>query len=263
MGSTSSEIDSVAAIIDRTPLQVLAANLYYDALKPVLMGCTAVAIDTPTGPMHARNLDWWTEERILATSTQIVEFEDGPLGPVKAISWPGFIGVLSGVAPGRFAVTLNAVLSDDPPGLAQPITFLLRNVLQTARTFHEAIQVLRDTPVASDSLLLVTGIRGGEMAVIERSPQRSAVRSAVDGILVVTNDYRALSASAAQHTTELGRTACSRFDSASELARRLRPRTVSECLPILQNHSVKMSITVQHMVLQASTGELVVKLPNP
>lgn len=46
----------------KVPLdEVVCGNLYYDALKAVLVGCTAFAVDTPTGPLHARNLDWWTE----------------------------------------------------------------------------------------------------------------------------------------------------------------------------------------------------------
>jgi len=38
---------------------------YYDALKVILgraFGCTAFATDAPGGVLHARNLDWWTEE---------------------------------------------------------------------------------------------------------------------------------------------------------------------------------------------------------
>ncbi len=49
---------------------------------------------------------------------------------------PGFVGVFSGVAPGRFAVTLNAVLSAEPPQPATPVVLLLRTVLEHAQTFN-------------------------------------------------------------------------------------------------------------------------------
>src|SRR5262245_17606156 len=45
--------------------EVVCGNLYYDALKAALVGCTAFAVDTPTGPLHARNLDWWSENDAL------------------------------------------------------------------------------------------------------------------------------------------------------------------------------------------------------
>ncbi|MBO6940274.1 MAG: hypothetical protein JJ863_35200 [Deltaproteobacteria bacterium] len=62
------ELESVADRIDRSLEEVLLANLYYDAIFAVI-GCTAFAIDTPQGPLHARNLDWWTEKNQLAKHT--------------------------------------------------------------------------------------------------------------------------------------------------------------------------------------------------
>ena len=92
-------------------------------------------------------------------------------------------------------MTLNAVLSEDRPELAAPISFVLRRVLETAPTFEHAVAQIRDTPIASDALLLVSGTQRGEMVVIERSPTRAAVRAAQDGLVVLTNDYRALASS--------------------------------------------------------------------
>ena len=66
------------------------------------------------------------------------------------------MGAFSGVAPGRFAITLNAVASEDPFELAPPMTFLARTVLQSCRTFNEAVETLETTRVASDSILMVT-----------------------------------------------------------------------------------------------------------
>src|SRR5262245_26832517 len=50
------ELRSVAEILDMPELDVLLANLYYDALK-VVLGCTAFAVETARGILHARNLD--------------------------------------------------------------------------------------------------------------------------------------------------------------------------------------------------------------
>jgi acid ceramidase len=97
-----------------------------------------------------------------------------------------------GVAPGRFAITLNAVLSDDPALLAEPIAFLIQHVLNSASDFTTAVTWLTETRIASDCLLLVTGINAGEMVVIERTLTRVAIRRAVNGIIAVTNDYRLL-----------------------------------------------------------------------
>lgn len=256
-------MDAIAAMIGRRPEEVLVANLYYDAFRAIL-GCTAFALDTPEGPIHARNLDWWTENNMLSDYTLVVEYEGGSCpGSYKSVSWPGFIGVFSAVAAGRFAVTLNAVISAETPQLAQSITLLLRSVFDTATDYRQAVKKLSETPIAADCLLLVTGTKSGEMAVIERTSTRAEIRQPTNGLVVVTNDYRAMdSGFAPAEGNELQATACSRFDRATALAQSARPTTAADCFAILQDSEVKMGITVQHMVMQASTGFLDVRLPT-
>lgn len=151
-----SEMGGLAEQVGVPLVQVLAGNHYYDAVK-VRWGCTAFAVETDSGPIHARNLDWWTRDRLLNDATLITRFRNGPCGEFLTIGWPSFVGALSAVAPGRFAITLNAVLSADPPQRALPVLFLLRQVLEKAATFEEAVGLLSSTPIASDCLLLITG----------------------------------------------------------------------------------------------------------
>lgn len=247
------ELRGLARHVDLDELDLLVANLYYDALKAAI-GCTAFAVDTDDGPLHARNLDWWSEDELLARNTLEIDVCGAPAGPYQLVGWPGFLGCLSGVAPGRFAVTLNAVLSDDPPALATAVVFVLRRVLETAPDFTSAVEALRATPLASDSLLLVTGTARGEMVVIERTPTRSALRHAEDGALVVTNDYRRLASSSGAAPGALAATSCGRFDRATTLLRDHLPRTPDACLEVLADPGVRLAITAQQMVLSARRG---------
>jgi hypothetical protein len=263
------EMRGVARVLDAPEDEVVLGNLYYDAMKLVLgaggLGCTAFAVDTPSGPIHARNLDWWTADGLLASETLVANFRRGGGEPhYRTVGWPGFLGCFTGIAPGRFCVTLNAVLSDDPPELAAPISLVLRRVLETAPTFERAVARLRDTPVASDALLLVSGTRRGEMVVIERSPTRAAVRTAEKGLVLATNDYRALASAPGARVasgSELVATSCARYDRAAALARSGAP-SPERCLEILRDSKVRMGITVQHVVLSAATGALRVELPG-
>lgn len=252
------ELESVADRIDRSLEEVLLANLYYDAIFAVI-GCTAFAIDTPQGPLHARNLDWWTEKNQLAKHTCEIRYHGGPT-PTRVAGWPGFMGVFSGVAEGRFAITLNAVVSGETPQLATSITLLLREVFDTAKDYDEAVTRLSEGTIASDCLLLVSGTREGEMCVIERTSRRSAIRHPANGLIVVTNDYRAMEVETVERS-ELQATACARFDRARAQALRHRPATPEACFGILTDPKVKMLITVQHMVMRAATGELHIRLP--
>src|SRR5262249_44683281 len=144
-----------------------------------------------------------------------------------------------------------------------PITYLIRSIFETARTFVEAIEQLTATEIASDCLLLVTGILPGEMVVVERTPTRAALRFPTNGCLIVTNDYLALQSTttSAGGKQELQQTSCSRFDRTSLLLAHHRPRNIIECFSVLADPAIRMRITVQQMVMSAAQGLLEVRLP--
>jgi len=257
------EIAAIARLIGKRETDVLLSNLYYEAFRQ-LIGCTAFACDGPDGPIHARNLDWWTEDDMLARLTCVVRVRGGTsVGPYQMVSWPGFVGALSGLAPGRFAITLNAVISSERPSLAPPVVLLIRDVLERCADFREAVSVLERSPIAADCLLLVTGTRNGEMAVVERTSTRAAIRGPEAGFVAVTNDYRSLTGVGDGRVgSRLEETACGRFDRAVALLRDGLPADAAACLGILGDSSVRMAITVQQMVMTPRTGELVVRIPT-
>jgi hypothetical protein len=252
------EMEALSRLVDLPVSDIALCNFYYDVLKVVLdrtLGCTAFAVDAPDGILHARNLDWWTENAALARFTCVCHFVGGPVGPFTTIGWPGFIGAFSGIAPGRFAVTLNAVLSLEPAQLATPVVFLLRSVLEEAQSFEEAQAVLSNAPLPCDCLLLLTGIRSGELVVMERTPSRYAIRQARDGYVGVTNGYHQLTAGLGDTSSELLATSCQRLLRVEALIGNERPRNPQDCFRYLSDPEVRMQMTVQQMVFRAATGE--------
>ncbi|HEU4753567.1 MAG TPA: hypothetical protein VFU47_10710, partial [Armatimonadota bacterium] len=107
------ELAAVAALLGVSFEESAIANLTYDALK-LAFGCTAFAVNTERGPLHGRNLDWSTLGGQLARGSVLINYHHGPDLRYRVVGWPGFLGALSGVAPGRFSVTLNAVMSEEP-----------------------------------------------------------------------------------------------------------------------------------------------------
>ena len=256
------ELGGLAKVLEMPFEDVLLGNLYYDALKH-LWGCTAFAVDAPGGPIHGRNLDWHSDSGALKSASVQFRFLAQGIEQYRTVGWPGYLGCLSGVAPGRFAITLNTVCSNDEAELFTPISFLIRRTLASAPTFDDALLILSETPVASDSLLLISGVEPGQMAVVERSPTRSAIRRPEDGLIVVTNDYRSLEVGAEPATeSELLSTSCGRFERCSLLAERSRPKSTEEAIRVLQDSQVRMDITAQHMAFQAATGETLVVRPG-
>lgn len=258
--SYQDEIEFISTISDFSSDQVLVANLYYDILKSYF-GCTAFALETGDSLFHARNLDWHTENGILGKYTTVFDYQKNGTTLFKAVGWKGFVGVLSGMKPKNFSVTLNAILSNDAPIIAYPISFHLRDVLDGCANYSEARKSLETKEIASDCLLLLSGIKENEFAVIERTPTRFATRKGTDSI-VVTNDYKLLEDSGKSSVDNiLSTTSCGRFDRATELLRENSMSSIDHCLDVLKDESVQMNITVQQMVFDNRSGELKVFIP--
>jgi len=248
------EIACIAAISKFSDDQVLLANLYYDILK-FYFGCTAFALETNQGMLHARNLDWWTENNILSKFSKIFDFQRNGQTVFKTVGWVGFVGALSGVKPNHFSISLNAVSSSDLPQVATPISFLLRDVLDGAGTYADAQLILEQTSIASDCLLLLAGTQKGEKLVIERTPKRSATRVSNSDFIIVTNDYKLLENNETG-TSELQATSCRRYDRAEQLLAESAPKDMQGCLSVLKDDRIVMAITVQQMVFDIGSGEI-------
>lgn len=245
------EIEALADQIGVAPQYIVIGNAYYDLVKSAL-ACSAFAVESETGPLHARNLDWHSPSDILARSTVSTRYVGAAAGEFVSIGWPGFVGVLSGMAPGRFAITLNAVLSDEPQQLALPVSLLIRDIFETATSFTQAVERLCTAELSCDCLLLVSGVEAGERVVIERTPTRHALRWPLKGQpLQVTNDYKRIHPDKAVSSDQVHSTSCGRYDRLLSLLKR-PPNGAADCFALLNDPLVKMGITVQQMVFQAS-----------
>lgn len=249
------EMKAISRVTDIPLNRIILCNSYYDLIKP-LLGCTAFAFDGPDGPIHARNLDWWTQNNMLGECSELFHFTGAPAGDFYAVSWAGYIGVLSGMAPGRFAISLNAVISSDPFELETPICLKLRKVFETCKTYDEAVTSLQNMVLPSDCLLLVSGPKVGEYCVIERTPKRQATRNPKNNFIAVTNGYRLLKSQTGDLSGSLQETSDGRYDRICKLAQ-VRPKTVESCIEYLSDKNVFMqNLTVQQMAFCVATGEI-------
>lgn len=171
------EIEAIAQILGRPGVWLLHGAYAF--------GCTALADEAADGPVLRRTLDWPFPGlgRLVEVTRQ-----RGEAGEFLNVTWPGFAGVLTAVAPGRFAASinqapmrrrtaagwllwldygLNAVAAFISSGRPPP-EHSLRNAFETCATFDEACRFLETTPVARPVLFLVAGCAPGERVLIER-----------------------------------------------------------------------------------------------
>ncbi|HWA51135.1 MAG TPA: carcinine hydrolase/isopenicillin-N N-acyltransferase family protein [Dongiaceae bacterium] len=170
----AAEIDQIAKRLGHDAAHAL--NVSYE------WACTTAAV----GPVMLRVLDW----RFDGMGREIVVAKHrSTAGEWLNVTWPGFVGALTALAPGRFAAALNQAPLRRRTGLlpvdwlidrvkvnrsrALPATHLLRLAFETCRNFNQAVALLRDTPIALPAMFAVSG-PDGQAAIIERQ-ERSAV----------------------------------------------------------------------------------------
>jgi hypothetical protein len=165
--------------------------------------CTALARDEGAAPWLVRTLDWPCDG--LGRHVEVARMQ-GPAGEFFNITWPGFVGVLTGMAPGRFGAAINqAPLRRRtrhrllrPVDLAanavqtwfkvrhMPPDHLLRLVFETCATYVEARHLLETVPVARPVIFTLAGCAPGERCLIERTEESFTTHDHT----VAANDWR-------------------------------------------------------------------------
>jgi hypothetical protein len=147
-------------------------------------GCTTGGAPDPGegGATLLRTLDWPFDgvgRAVIVTSGQ------AEAGGWLNVTWPGFAGALTGLAPGRFAAAINLAPLPLPRwgkpvgwlaarwlvgrSRALPPSHLLRLAFETCRDFAAAVALIRTTPICVPAIFTLTGPGAGEAVVIERS----------------------------------------------------------------------------------------------
>lgn len=177
----------------------MALNMSY------LFACTTQAYEGADGlPRIRRTLDW--PFKGLGKAVEVA-WQSGPAGDFYNATWPGAVGVLSAMAPGRFSAVINQApmlrRTSGAFGFAYDAAVNLRNALaseggwppdhllryafETCATFEEAVELIAREPLARPTLFTLAGARRGEIALIERTEREARIYR---GPVIVANDWQ-------------------------------------------------------------------------
>jgi hypothetical protein len=164
-------------------------------------GCTTRIDGGP--PFLRRTLDWPFPG--LGRHVEVA-LQDGGAGVYANVTWPGAVGVLTGVAPQRFAAAinqapmfrrtrglpllpidfvLNAVETFQHDG-RWPAAHLLRHVFDVCGTFEDAVEILSTAPLARPALFSIIGPARLQACLIERTQTGCVLWR---GDAVIANDW--------------------------------------------------------------------------
>jgi hypothetical protein len=155
-------------------------------------GITGIQADPDTGAMQMLRV---LDHPLSGLGRGLVAaWQQGPSGPYLSLTWPGFAGVVTGIAGGRFAAAFNqAPLPNRRLGYwgdwtasrlgiwrsrEMPPTHLLRQVFEHCTSYSDACHALIHGPICVSAIFTVVGTRPGEGCVIERTTQQAWVHPA-------------------------------------------------------------------------------------
>jgi hypothetical protein len=190
------ELDKIA---DGIGSEAYALNLSYE------WGCTTTAFNDAArgGVTMYRTLDWPIKGM---GDKLVVAKHSGTAGTYWNIAYPGFVGVLNGVAKGRFTAAINSApipsygwgpLVDYPLSKrdnlrhgGMPAPFLLRKVFEECADYKTAVKMLAETPLMAPAIFTVAGINDGDHCVIERMHDKAIIHDgAKEGFVCATNGW--------------------------------------------------------------------------
>jgi hypothetical protein len=172
------EIAEIAGLLDFSGVWLLNASYQW--------ACTSLACEQNGVPWLVRTLDWPFVG--LGRHVEVARMA-GDCGEFYSVTWPGYVGALTAMAPARFAACVNqaplrrrtahrwlraydfaanALAIWRADGLMPPDQ-LLRRAFELCADYGAARRMLEHTPVARPVIYVLAGCAANERCVIERT----------------------------------------------------------------------------------------------
>lgn len=206
----------------------------------MLVGCSSFACwaeQSEEGSLIVgRNFDFYVGDNF--AKNKVVLFVEPDSGyKFASISWPGMMGVLSGMNEKGLTITINAAKGKIPTSSAMPISLLARNILQYAANIEEAYAIAQGYETFVSESLLIGSASDNCAAIIEKTPSQIALYKSDTSRVICTNHYQSSTFAFDEYNVENIATSDSpyRYARVAELLDATTPLNVHEAAGILRD----------------------------
>ena len=167
---------------------ILLLNCFMEVYK---MGCTNhIAWGDMTKDnklIHGRNIDFPDKDQGHLNMV-ILAYEIEGKEKVLSITWPGMVGILTGMNESKLCLAINELFDFDPTIQSMPYPLFYRIILEDCKTLAEAEKMLMDMKPNTPNIVVVSS--GKELTAIEAEVipgQGTAIVKPDDNWLTVAN----------------------------------------------------------------------------
>ena len=201
--SCTHEFDEFGSPYERQMQYHSAHDIGHVMQDYMLVGCTSFAVwgreSADSSLLMARNFDFYMGEEFAKNKLVLFEKPDSGYAYVS-VTWPGMLGVVSGMNTQGLAVTINASKLEVPSSSATPISILVKSILQYASNIEEAETIAASFKTFVCESILVGSANDGRAVIIEKTPSAMGVYSPEGG----SESSRVTTASSANMVSQLG-----------------------------------------------------------
>ncbi|HUH25056.1 MAG TPA: C45 family peptidase [Flavobacterium sp.] len=189
----SNVLDTIATPFQRTVMLHGAHDIGHAMQDLMLVGCSSVALNhtfSEDGSLWvARNFDFYVSDAF--AENKIVAFIQPKKGyKYASITWPGMLGVVSGMNEKGLTVTINAGKSTIPLKAKQPVSLVAKEILQYAATIEEARKIAADKNVFVSEAIFIGSALDNRAEIIELSPKKYGTFASEEDYLICTNHFQ-------------------------------------------------------------------------
>jgi hypothetical protein len=159
-----------------------------------LVGCTSFSAwgeNTKDGDIiHARNFDFYFGDEFAEEKVILMLKPDSGYALIS-YSWPGMMGVVSGMNEKGLAVTINASMSEPPTSASLPISILVREVLQFTKNLNEARNYISEKEIFVSESIMISSALDNKTIIIEKTPEKQGVFESNE-LLICSNHFQSV-----------------------------------------------------------------------
>jgi len=158
-----------------------------------LIGCTSFAVNrnnTEDGDLiHARNFDFYFGDDFAKKKVLLMVKPDSGYA-FASYSWPGMMGVVSGMNEKGLAITINASMSSPPTSAKLPISILIRETLQFSKNLTEAIKYISNKSLFVSESIMISSATDNKCIIIEKTPNKQDIFYSSNGLITCSNHFQ-------------------------------------------------------------------------